>query len=168
MSNSTLVLQEKKLFLLEGGWPITFTSDQSLSVIFLTYFCLIRQYIKMKKSNYEQGWIVAVLQAGPNIDHVYSSVLTCVHQRISSGLILRYALYFVFWVTPSSPSQDVSITSLQVPIMNIKREGVKGERRGSCYKCCVGDSLHGTQLCLCAKNFLSYWSIVKINLILFH
>lgn len=53
MSNSTLVLQEKKLFLLEGGWPITFTSDQSLSVIFLTYFCLIRQYIKMKKSNYE-------------------------------------------------------------------------------------------------------------------
>lgn len=41
MANSTLVLQKKKIFLLEGGWPTTFTSDQALSMIFLTCFCLI-------------------------------------------------------------------------------------------------------------------------------
>lgn len=73
-----LLSRWKSWFFLEGEWPTTFYLWSVMFCGFSTIFLSYRQNITMKKSNYEEGKVVATLQAGPSLDHI-KFILLCLH-----------------------------------------------------------------------------------------
>lgn len=90
-----LSCRKERGFAFEGGWPTSFTSHLLRSMIFLNTVSVMFLSYKTLYKNQNVTSVVAVLQAGPNLDHV-KFILPCLLVN-NRGLIWSdtpFILYF--------------------------------------------------------------------------